>query len=406
MLPSDGPDEPSVGTTGAVSQAVVPALLPSPYDVSMVRYVERSPRPLAWVLLLATSTVFWVAMVSSIEHVLVVATVMVGTLTVVVGATMWRDGRSSTIRLTDDFLQVGRDLVPVSALHPWGICPPGMLVDGPVLGADVDGPLGAGVLTLIRRDGGAVLVQTRDASGLSAALDMVLAPLRDLETPRQTGGGLAGGDPAVSPADVWAPLGGPGEAVVDDALSDRQFHGLPAHVPFVHRCTVGVAEHRVALHWEERVLVASLVTGDGTVVQELARGSRQTGDGPGGFSWAQARMPLDVGGCPVGVERERSDDGWCWRVSGPDRRSWTFGPGGPDATDRVELVRDGDRAPVVVHLLPPVPGAPGPGTGVRTVSWAPDASLAEVLLVVMWVLDRVHEGLLPTAGGLARGEAP
>lgn len=370
----------------------------------MVRYVERSPRPVAWVLLLATSTVFWVAMVSTDDIPLGVATVMVGTLTVVAGAMMWRDGRSSTIRLTDDHLQVGRALVPVSALHPWGVCPPGILVDGPILGADADGPLGSGVLTLIRRDGGAVLVQTRNATGLGAALDTLLAPVRDRETPRQTGRDLAGGDLPGNAADVWASLGGAGDTMVEDALSARQFHGLPAHVPFVHRCTVEIAEHSVAVHWEQRVLVASLVTGDGTVVQELARGTRQTGDGPGGFSWTQARMPLDVGGRPVTVERERSDDGWRWRVSGPDRRSWTFRPGGPVVTDRVELTRDGDRAPVVVLVLHPVPGAPGSGAGAGTVSWGPDASLAEVLLVVMWVLDRVHEGLLPTGGRLASGD--
>ncbi|MEP7763037.1 hypothetical protein [Sanguibacter sp. 25GB23B1] len=372
----------------------------------MSRYVERSPRPGAWLLLLATSTVFWAAMVSTDDDALVTATVMVGLLTVVAGAMMWRDGRLSTIRLTDDSLDVGRTRVPVSELHPWGVCPPGILVDGPILGADADGPLGTGVLTLVRRDGGAVLVQTRNASELSAALDTVLAPLRDLELPwsadRDPGSDLPGG----SPIDMWASLGREDHADVDDALSARQFHGLPAHAPFVHRCVVTVGEHRVALRWEQRVLVASLVTGDGTTVHEIARGTRQTGDGPGSFSWSHARMPLDVGGRPVDVGRERSGDGWLWRVSGPDERSWTFRPGDPVVTDHVELTRDGDRAPVVIHTLRPVPGAPGPGAGARRVSWTPDASLAEVVLVVMWVLDRVHEGLLPTAERLARGEVP
>lgn len=203
--------------------------------------------------------------------------------------------------------------------------------------------------------------------------------------------------------DVWAPLGVAGRVPVVDALPANEFDSSPERTPRVHRCVLELGGHRVDVSWEHRVLVAS-VAGPGGALHELARGKRRSATGPGSFVWSHTTMPVLLGGDEVTVERERSGrDRWLWRV-GAAARSWTFRPGGLVFADRMELTRDGERSPVVVHELRPVPGVPRSGGRAPEVSWDGRACLAEVLLPVMWVLERTHEGLLPKAQRVVRAD--
>lgn len=206
--------------------------------------------------------------------------------------------------------------------------------------------------------------------------------------------------------DVWAPLGSSGRTPVADELTARQRFATPARAPHTHRCDITVAGRRVDLSWhEEHTLVASLLDPDGTA-HELARGERRVpGDGPGSIVWAHHVMPLTVGADPIQVERRPSGrDRWLWEVSAGTERSWTFRPGGLVFADRVELTRAGERSPVVVHELRPVPGVPRSAGGPPRVSWDERASLVEVLMTVMWVLDNAYRGLLPKAQRVVQGD--
>lgn len=202
---------------------------------------------------------------------------------------------------------------------------------------------------------------------------------------------------------MWEPLGHAGGTPVIDALSTVEFTTM-SRTPHVPRCTIDVGGRLVDLAWTNRLLVASEADGaGGTGGHALASGGVIVGDGVDSILWYHQLMPMDVLGEPVHVERHRSGrDRWCWQVLGPGDRRWTWRPGGLVLADRMELTRDGDRTPVVTHLLRPVPGRPRPSTEPPSVAWESSASLAEVLLSVMWVLDRAHTGLLPKVQRVAR----
>ncbi|KQR08279.1 hypothetical protein [Cellulomonas sp. Leaf334] len=201
--------------------------------------------------------------------------------------------------------------------------------------------------------------------------------------------------------DVWAPLGAAGTAEVVDALTHLQFQGTPATAPHVHRCDLDVAGHHVDVHWRlGRVLACSVAGAE--VASGKAEGVRT---GQDTFVWDYTVMPLSVLGETVEVTRERSGrDRWAFRVAGPQDRTWRWRPAGALIADRMELTRDGDRSPVVTHTLRPVPGHPRSPSGPPTVTWQESASLVEVLMPVLWVLDQVHKGLLPKAQRIARLE--
>lgn len=199
--------------------------------------------------------------------------------------------------------------------------------------------------------------------------------------------------------DPWSPLGRAGAATVEDALSFRDLMHLPKATPHAHRCDLDVAGTRVDLSWQHRELVAS-VGG-----REVARGVARAGEGQDTFAWEYTVMPVVVLGDPVEVERQRSGrDRWSLAVRGPGGRGWEWRPAGRLLADRMELTRADQKEPVVTHTLRPVPGHPRSPAGPPTVTWDASAALAEVLLPVMWALDRTYSGLLPKAQRVVQGD--
>ncbi|MDM7830647.1 hypothetical protein [Cellulomonas edaphi] len=198
----------------------------------------------------------------------------------------------------------------------------------------------------------------------------------------------------MSEVDVWAPLGRAGRIPVRDELSVTDLLTMPRATPYAHRCDLDVAGHRVDLSWHHRELVASLASADGP--REIVRATAESGSGPGGIVWEFTVMPALVLGLRVDVQRQRSGlDRWSLAVHGPGGRTWQWRPEGRILADRLDLTRAGEKAAVVTHELRPVPGRSRSDTGPPHVAWQESASLAEVLLPVMWVLDRAYSGLLP-----------
>jgi len=203
--------------------------------------------------------------------------------------------------------------------------------------------------------------------------------------------------------DVWASLGVAGTIPVQDELSVEDLFTLPRATPHAQRCDLDIAGHRVNLSWQHRELVATIAATAGP--REVVRAAAESGHGPGGVVWAYTVMPAVVLGERVEVERQRSGlDRWGLAVEGPDGRRWEWRPAGRVLADRMELTRDGDRSAVVTHELRPVPGRPKSPAGPPRVSWEASASLVEVLLPVMWVLDRAYAGLLPKQQRVVRFE--
>jgi hypothetical protein len=199
--------------------------------------------------------------------------------------------------------------------------------------------------------------------------------------------------------DPWAPLDRAGSAQVVDALSFRDLMHLPKATPHAHRSDVELAGLRVELSWQHRELVASIDR------REVARGVARAGEGQDTFAWEFTVMPVVVLGDTVEVARQRSGrDRWSLAVRGPGGRAWEWRPAGRLLADRMELTRADEKSPVVTHTLRPVPGHPRSPGGPPTVTWDASASLAEVLLPVMWVLDRTYSGLLPKAQRVVQGD--
>ncbi|WP_028046083.1 hypothetical protein [Cellulomonas sp. URHE0023] len=199
---------------------------------------------------------------------------------------------------------------------------------------------------------------------------------------------------------LWEPLGTAASIPVVDELSIGDFHRMPARTPLAARTMLDVVGRRVTVVWEHRVLVAT--TEDGV---EVARGGRETADSTDTFFWNVHLMPVQVPGGTVTMERQTNGrDRWLWQVHGPEGRAWQWRPVGRIFADRMELTRDGESTPVVTHELRPVPGRPRPSADPPLVAWTRDASLVEVLLPVLWVLDRLYGDLLPKAQRIARGD--
>lgn len=198
-------------------------------------------------------------------------------------------------------------------------------------------------------------------------------------------------------------MGSAGDASVTDTLTTRQYLHLPAQTPSQHRADVVVGPHTVRLAWTPpHTLVAALLGADGSATHEVARGRREVERDVGTFLWPYRPMPLSVDGLAVAVERrDRGGGRRALHVTGPDGRTWSWHAAGRAWSDRFDLVREGERGAVVTHRIP---RALDPQLRDLRVSWTEDASLAEVLMPVMWVLDRAYEGLLPTAQAVARGE--
>ncbi|TQL01847.1 hypothetical protein [Cellulomonas sp. SLBN-39] len=201
--------------------------------------------------------------------------------------------------------------------------------------------------------------------------------------------------------DAWAPLGSAGSAVVEDLLTRRYYDPAHARSPYLHRADVQVGDVTLRLAWRERAMTAAVL--HGSEQHEIARGRVARGTGPQNLLWEYLLMPLEIGSAPIHVERRpQVPDRWALDVTGPDDRTWTWHPAGRVFAHRTELTRTGDRHPVVAHQLRPVPAVPRAPAGPPTVTWRADATLAEVVMPVMWTLDRVHLGLLPKTQRVAR----
>ncbi|NYD87002.1 hypothetical protein [Cellulomonas oligotrophica] len=342
---------------------------------------------------------------------------------VIAAITMWSVGLYGNITLTDDTLRVGRHRLRVTDMHPYGVVPVGERVDGQIMGGAYGSTLGTNIVGIQRHDGTTALVETRDPDALRAALQQVLAPHQAPFHPpsapapapdrhraaastahRDDPGAAERPSPAADAAagvDLWAPLGSAGSTVVEDLLR-RGFHlGSTGRVPYLHRADVQVGDVPLRLAWWQRTLAAAVLHGDDE--REVARGRSERGTGPQNLVWGYSLMPLDMGGATIHVERRRrGPERWALDVTGPDGRAWTWHPAGRVFAHRTELTRAGDRRPVVTHQLRPIPGAPRSPAGPPTVTWRDDATLAEVLMPVMWTLDRVYDGILPKAQRLAR----
>lgn|GEM_PF-2903232 len=194
---------------------------------------------------------------------------------------------------------------------------------------------------------------------------------------------------------LWRPLGSAGGTPVVDTMSRQDYVHLPKQTPRAQRCDLDVQGLRVNLSWRERVLVAALVDDDGTE-HDVARCRDVDQAGRWSVVWHYALLPLQVLEDPIDVAREPSGrDRWAWAVGGPDGRAWQWRPAGRILADRMELTRSGESRPAVTHQLRPVPAHPRSPAGPPTVSWDERASLAEILLPVMWVLQHAYEDLLP-----------
>ncbi|TQL01851.1 hypothetical protein [Cellulomonas sp. SLBN-39] len=202
--------------------------------------------------------------------------------------------------------------------------------------------------------------------------------------------------------DLWAPLGSAGSTVVEDLLPREQFYVRPnLRVPYLHRADVQVGDVPLRLAWREGTLAASIL--DGSDQHEIARGRSVSGLGAQRVVWNYRVMPLEIGSDSIHVERRpQAPDRWALDVTGPDDRTWTWHPAGRIFANRTELTRTGDRHPVVTHQLRPVPAVPRSPAGPPTLTWSADATLAEVLMPLMWTLDRLYDGLLPKAQRVAR----
>ncbi|TQL01849.1 hypothetical protein [Cellulomonas sp. SLBN-39] len=201
--------------------------------------------------------------------------------------------------------------------------------------------------------------------------------------------------------DLWAPLGSAGSTVVEDLLRQGFHLGSTGRIPYLHRADVQIGDVPLRLAWWQRTLAAAIL--DGNDQHEIARGRVAVGTGPQHLLWDYDVMPLELGGAAIQVERTtRAPDRWALDVTGPDDRTWTWHPAGRVFANRTELTRTGDRHPVVTHQLRPVPAVPRSPAGPPTLTWRADATLAEVVMPVMWTLDRVHLGLLPKTQRVAR----
>lgn len=211
---------------------------------------------------------------------------------------------------------------------------------------------------------------------------------------------------------VWGAVGVSGSAPVEDRLSPVERHSSrPGPDRQQHRCSLDLAGRSVSVDWRGAPLVAS------TGGVELVRAVLQNAAGEGTVVWPYTLSPSEVLREPVRMEREDlparrglgrfrpSGPSWQWRVRGPGERAWTWrAGGGPVLADRVELRRDGDDDPVVVHDLRPVPGRPRQRHEVPLVHWESGAAPAEILLSVLWVLQESFAGILPRAQRVLRAD--
>lgn len=202
---------------------------------------------------------------------------------------------------------------------------------------------------------------------------------------------------------VWAPLGRAGTSPVVDEL-----HG---HIdvtpgtkppPVRHRCDVNVLGTRLrfALHgdWEQS---ASML--DAPRSERWCRSlEADSGHGPGCVVWSYVRIPLEVLGERLDIERVPEGRGWLWQVTSATRGSWTWRAEGRLFADRMVLRRQGEELPLVTYQVRPVPGRRARAGEQSSVSWAPEASLAEVAACIVWVLRGHWTGALPRAQKVKR----
>lgn len=109
---------------------------------------------------------------------LAVAAAITGMVAGIAALTMWSVGRYGNITLTAHQLRVGRDRIPLEQLNPWSVSGLGAQVQGRLAGGAYAPVLGSGTVGVVRRDGQAVVVATKDPEALRQALENALAPFR------------------------------------------------------------------------------------------------------------------------------------------------------------------------------------------------------------------------------------
>ena len=193
--------------------------------------------------------------------------------------------------------------------------------------------------------------------------------------------------------------------VVEDRLTPGQRATEPAATPYLLRCDLQVGTWPVELSWRRGRRLTAAVTGpDGR--EDVAAGtSESVSTGPDSVLWDHGVMPLTVAGADVTMARERlGRDRWAYRAHGPDGREWLWRPAGTLLADRMELVREPDGAVLVTLPVRTRSGLPRGSSEPPRTAWDATASLAEVLMAVMWSLELLHHGVLPKLQRVARGD--
>lgn len=200
--------------------------------------------------------------------------------------------------------------------------------------------------------------------------------------------------------EAWAPLGAPGEALVRDAFARTVVDTTsPPPSGRYDRCELAVAGHRVRFGFVPLgESYAERLADQGGAVEQLARATTGTYEGPGGILWRLTTMTVQLADDEVTHTRgARGRDRWELVATSAAGRAWTWRPVGRVLAHRLELVRRDDEAPVTVYRMRPVPGSGRKRDPEQpdVVSWSAEASLAEVVLTLMWALGGVHHGILP-----------
>jgi hypothetical protein len=141
-------------------------------------YQERSPSRRAWLIFLGICASVWTALLLVSDLNPAFPTILVTMLGVIAALTMWSNGLYGNITLTETHLRAGRARIPLADLHPWGVSRPQDPQTGTLVGGAWGATMGKHVVSLTKRNGTRILVQTSDPDALRAALNDALTPFR------------------------------------------------------------------------------------------------------------------------------------------------------------------------------------------------------------------------------------
>lgn len=197
---------------------------------------------------------------------------------------------------------------------------------------------------------------------------------------------------------VWSPLGRAGTSPVVDELNGHIDVTPGTKPPPVrHRCDVDVLDTRLrfTLRGDAEQSAATLNDPRSERWCRSLEAEAENGLSAGAVVWGYVRIPLEVFGERLDIERVPEGRGWLWEVTSATRGTWTWRPEGRLFADRMVLRRQGEELPRVTYLVRPVPGRRARAGEQSSVSWAPEASLAEVAACIVWILRGHWTGALP-----------